>query len=90
MDLGYKFVLHENAFRFALATRAAQRKHLSAFFRTLAEDPYRRGDFQETDANGREMEVTLHGRFLITYWTDHAVKEVRISRIDFVKSLRNL
>lgn len=79
----------KNAFRFALATRAAQRRSLSAFFRSLAEDPYQRGDFQEMDADGRETQVVLRGRFLITYWTDHAVEEVRISRIDLVKTLRN-
>jgi hypothetical protein len=89
VSLGYKFVLQENAFQFAISRRTAERERLRSFFRTLAADPYREGDFHELDDEGRRTEVVLLGTLLITYWTDHAVKEVRITRIEIVKYPRS-
>jgi hypothetical protein len=40
------------------------------------------GDFVETDDTGRPLQVKLHGKHLITYWPDHAVKEIRIVAIE--------
>ena len=53
-------------------------------FELLASDPYRPGDYREKDAEGRDMEVILVGKFLLTYWADHAVKELRIVRAESV------
>lgn len=89
MSFGYKFVLQSDAFRLVMNRRAAERDRLDDFFISLAADPYRKGDFQEVDADGRKVEVVSQGKFLVTYWADHAVKEVRITRIESIKLRRN-
>lgn len=68
-----------------LAQKASERRLLVKFFQTLADDPYRRGNFRETNLDGRFIEIALQGRFLVAYWSDHAVKQVRIDRIEVVR-----
>jgi hypothetical protein len=48
------------------------------FVSSLAEDPHSRADYTEPDPSGRTLEVKIIGRHAITYWLDHAVKEVKI------------
>ena len=47
--------------------------------------PLRRGDLQERDAQGRENEILVAGHWIITYWPDHAVRELRIVRLEQVE-----
>jgi hypothetical protein len=47
----------------------------------LARHPFEIGDYREQDAAGHTMESLLVDGFLLTYWVDHAVKEVRITEI---------
>jgi hypothetical protein len=51
----------------------------------LKAHPTRPGDYQERDTAGRVNEVTLVGEWLITYWADHAAREVRIVRLEAVE-----
>ena len=43
-----------------------------------AGDPYLSSDRRVRSAAGREYERRRFSRWLITYWSDHAVQEVRI------------
>lgn len=79
---GYRFLLAAEAFRFLLTLRAAERQMLDDVFETLARQPFLTGDYQEYDGDGRPMEVLLKGRFLLTFWSDHAAKEVRVVRVE--------
>ena len=40
------------------------------------------GDYTELDDTSRELQVVVLDKFAITYWPDHAVREVRIVRIE--------
>ena len=81
----YDFSLESSdALRFLIRQRASDRTLLFRFFDRLAEDPYLAGDFRETDSGGRPIEVAIQGRFIVSYWTDHAVKQVRIVKIELV------
>jgi hypothetical protein len=80
----YRLVLESNVLHFVLSRRLAERRFLIQTFDALATDPYRHGDFREATDEGRAMEVLLMGKFLITYWADHAVKELRIVRAESV------
>ena len=51
---------------------------LTALFDELANNPYRPGDYVERDEIGRPIQVLIVGRQTIFFWTDHAVKEVKI------------
>ena len=79
----YRFLLTAEAFRFLLTLRAAERQILDDVFETLAEQPFLTGDFREHD-DSWPMEVPLKGRFLLTFWSDHAAKEVRVVRVERV------
>ncbi len=84
LDSGYRFVVAAETFRFLLTLRAFERQMLDDAFQSLADNPFRRGDYQERDEEGRAMEILLKGRFVLTFWADHAVREVRIVRVERV------
>lgn len=71
------------AMAFALASRSDQHR-LAAIFDGVKAAPFRRGDFQERDAQGRINEVLVIGNWLVTYWSDHAVRELRVVRVERV------
>ena len=51
---------------------------LTRIFDQLADDPYRVGDYAERDEIGRPIQVLIIGRVALWYWSDHAVKEVKV------------
>ncbi|MBI4028208.1 MAG: hypothetical protein HY360_24700 [Verrucomicrobia bacterium] len=54
------------------------------FLRSLAANPYQKPDFKERDEIGRTVHLKVVGRFMVSYWLDHAVKELRIVHIEIV------
>ena len=68
---------------FHAATRR-ERKLLLDFFDQLARSPATTSEWTLIDQAGRTNYQAAVGRFLITYWADHAVREVRIVRLDRV------
>jgi hypothetical protein len=44
--------------------------------------PVTPGDYTEPDDTGRELQVFVLGNIAVTSWPDHAVREVRIARIE--------
>jgi hypothetical protein len=53
-----------------------------SFLESLSSDPFRRGDYEEHDDVGRPVQIKIIGNFALTYWTDHAVKEVKVTRVE--------
>jgi hypothetical protein len=45
---------------------------------TLAESPYQTGEWRQKTKSGREVQVKRFGRWLVTFWLDDPVREVRI------------
>jgi len=68
----------------ATASRPAQRK-LAVILDEVKAAPFRPGDLQERDAQGRVNEVLVVGDWLVTYWPDHAVRELRVVRLEQVE-----
>jgi hypothetical protein len=58
--------------------RGIQRTSLVAFIDSLSAKPDTRGDYSERDGTGRDLEIKVVGSFAITYWPDHAAKEVKV------------
>ena len=80
----YRLVLGEAAgMSFAKASRTAQRR-LIPILDVVKATPFRRGDLQESGVDGREHQVLVFGDWVVTYWSDHAVREVRIVRLERV------
>ena len=61
-----------------------QREQVIGRLSRLCRQPFLKGDFQELDDTGRTNEVALAGDVLVFYWSDHAVKTVRVTKLDFV------
>ncbi|MBI2498131.1 MAG: hypothetical protein HYV75_09585 [Opitutae bacterium] len=81
----YAYALGEEAVRAFTALSLNQRKHLLREFDRLARLPYQIGDYRESGASGRIYEAKLADETLVTWWSDHAAKEVRIVRIELVE-----
>ncbi len=78
----YRLVLNEDAARFLVqASRPAQRR-LNVVLDELKTSPFRLGDLQELDEEGRENEILAIGNWMVTYWTDHAAREIRVTRLE--------
>ena len=58
-----------------------ERQRLMNFLETLADDPFQEGDFQEKDDDGRTVEVKILGQYAVTFWADHALKEVKVTKM---------
>ena len=59
-----------------------ERDRILSFFENLANDPDRPGDYTERDDAGRSVQIKIVGDFALTYWADHAVKEVKVTKIE--------
>jgi hypothetical protein len=79
-------VLNEGAVRFALALGVQQRQKLVKALEALVSYPQAEADFHEVDLTGRKFSVVAVRPFLVTYWWDGAVDELRIVDIQRVKS----
>ncbi len=44
--------------------------------------PHLKGETTERDEIGRTVEVKFVAKFKVIYWSDHAVKEVKILRLE--------
>ena len=82
----WNYVLDEAVFHFFISRPASERRRLMAAFEELRAEPNRDGDYTIKDAAGRSLTVLAFRPFLITYWLDAFVSEIRIvdvQRIQF-------
>jgi len=78
-------VLSEGAaMTLATAARDTQRK-LAVILDDMKAGPFRSGDLQERDTQGRVNELFVVGDWLVTDWPDHAARELRIVRLERVE-----
>jgi len=84
----WKLVLDEEALQLLLSCRLADRRKLLASLERLKRNPHQSGDFAEHDDTGRPLEVKVFGNFLITYWRDQLVQELRVVEIERIRSSR--
>jgi hypothetical protein len=82
---GYGYALGEEAVHAFTSLPPRQRRKLLLLLDSLARRPNQPGDYQEAGASGRLYEVRLIDDQLLTWWIDHAEKEIRIVRIEHVE-----
>ena len=58
--------------------KSTERERLLRFLHKLRVNPFLEGDYTEHDDIGRLLQVFVIGRHAVVFWTDHAVKEVKI------------
>jgi hypothetical protein len=44
--------------------------------------PLQKGDFEARDETNRPIQIKVAGPFLISFWPDHSVREIRIIKIE--------
>jgi hypothetical protein len=81
----WKLVLDEAAFQCFVSSRATDRRRLLAAFEELRAEPQRPADYHANDATGRTLNVWANRPFLITYWLDSFVSEIRIVNIQRIR-----
>jgi hypothetical protein len=76
--MDYEVYLRTEAFEFLRHRHTDTRNRLLRLFHELSRDPYRRADFNERDQTGRDIQVLIFQHYAISYWADHAVKELKV------------
>ena len=52
-----------------------------AYIRSLPSDPDQAGDFTDKDDTDRVIQVKVVGRYAVTWWADHPVREIKVTHI---------
>lgn len=74
----YKLFLRLEAIEALKTTRRPQRRQISTFIDGLESHPDTTGDYNERDDTDRLIEIKVVGQFVITFWADHAAKEMKV------------
>ena len=85
----YRVLVSRDILRLPRPTTRYRSKILD-FIDSLAVDPHQAGDYEEPDNDGRPVQIKIIGSFALTFWADHAVKEVKVTRIERADSSRGL
>jgi hypothetical protein len=81
----YQVVLQPKAWTVLAKIVGRNKRRLLALLEELQDEPFRAGDFQQQDDTGRWNEVALMENWLVTYWCDHAVREIRVVNLQKVE-----
>lgn len=74
----YEPVLSAKAWEFLCSLSRKRQQKVIRLISLLAEQPTQLGDYRTTDSSGRFLENIRLGGFLITYWADGPVNELRV------------
>ena len=77
----YKVLVTIEALQMKRPSRV-ERNRILSFLEAMANNPDRPGDYTERDDAGRSVQIKIVGDFALTYWADHAVKEVKVTKIE--------
>ena len=75
-------MLNETSVEFLIACKTAQRAFLLRTLHDLAANPSQQGDYLAKDDTGRTVRIKQAGRYLITFWNDSFVRELRVINIE--------
>jgi hypothetical protein len=84
VSLSYEFTISGEASRLLFGSTDRIRAKVEDIFSFLAKHPMTKGDFEELTPGGRILQVKVFENVIVTYWADHAVRELRILRCEVV------
>jgi hypothetical protein len=79
--VSYTYVIERSAAQAVFQFSPRERRFLQAIFDQIAAAPFHAADFEEPGDEGRLLLTRYFGPFSVTYWLDHAAKEIRIATI---------
>jgi hypothetical protein len=77
----YEVFLWAEAIQSLRSIPVSARRRISNFIDLLSSDPALSGDYSITDSTGRIIEIKVIGSHAITFWADHAAREIKITDI---------
>ena len=78
----YDTVLTAAAAHVVLGSSRRLRRQILTELALLTREPFAPPDLEETGTSGRKFSVRVRDQIVLTYWVDHAVKEVRVIRVE--------
>ena len=78
MNPRHVYVADDSVMEFFTERNKRERDELLKIFRALAESPYQKGEWRQKTKSGRELQVKRFGQWLVNFWLDDPVLEVRI------------
>ena len=84
MGAGYEYSLDREAVAVLLQCSRRERRVLIETFDRMAHYPFFTGDLQLAGPDGRICQILDVGEFVVTCWSDHAVRMVRVLSIERV------
>jgi len=80
----HKFVVDDTVVEFFVGRSKWEREDLLRVFAGLAASPYEKSEWRQRTSSGRELQVKRFGHWLVRYWLDEPVLEVRIVDVERV------
>lgn len=84
MASAYSLVYSEQAADFLLSLERSRLASLLYDLRILADTLFVRSDYVLNDSKGRSIDHLLIGDYVVAFWADHALSELRIVEISDV------
>ncbi len=84
MPADYKLGISEEVLAELIASPPAVQRRMVARIEPLKLSPFREGDYTEKDSDGGVNQVLLLDDLIVTYQVDHAVKVIRVLRVEWV------
>jgi hypothetical protein len=81
---GWQFVLNETSVHFLMGITGRHRQQLIHALEAIAAEPLQKGDFEAKDDSGRSIQIKVAGSFLISFWPDAFVRELRVINLEWV------
>ncbi len=81
----YEVVAPLATFEVLRGLRRTDRRKIEDFLFRLSRQPSLSGDFEAPADDGRVHQVKVVGDWLVSYWPDHAVREIRLSEIEHIE-----
>jgi len=81
----YGVVAPLTVFEMLRGLRRPDRRMVEEFLQRLTRQPSLSGDFDAPANDGRIHQVKIVGDWLVSYWADHAAREVRLSGIERIE-----
>lgn len=72
------FVVDDSVLELFTERSKRERQELLRVFKSLADSPYQTGEWRQKTKCGRELQVKRFGKWLVTFWLDAPVLELRI------------
>ena len=78
MSDSYAIFLNRPVYEALIRLKGNKKKAIEKFIDYLSDNPFDEGDFTESDESGRLVHCKIIRDYAITYFPDHAVKELKI------------